>query len=114
MSLMVMMPSNTLFASTMGSVTAFLFSLLGGLLSLAVMWALLRVEGRFCSLLGVSVAGAAGHNIGQVIASVFWMQTGAVVGYLPYLLLMSIPLGLVTGLTCSIILNHMKKIEFSA
>ena len=98
----------------MGSVTAFLFSLLGGLLSLAVMWALLRVEGRFCSLLGVSAAGAAGHNIGQVIAAVFWMQTGAVVGYLPYLLLMSIPLGLVTGLTCSIILNHMKKIEFSA
>ena len=29
----------------MGSVTAFLFSLFGGLLSLAAMWALLRLEG---------------------------------------------------------------------
>ena len=54
----------------MGSVTAFLFSLFGGLLSLIVMWALLRAEGTFCSLLGVSVAGAAAHNIGQVIAAI--------------------------------------------
>ena len=58
----------------MGSVTAFLFSLFGGLLSLIVMWALLRAEGTFCSLLGVSVAGAAAHNIGQVIAAVIWMK----------------------------------------
>ena len=64
---------------------AFLFSLFGGLLSLAAMWALLRAEGKFCSLLGVSVAGAAAHNIGQVIAAVIWMQTGAVIAYLPLL-----------------------------
>ena len=91
----------------MGSVTAFLFSLLGGLLALIVMWALLRSEGKFCSLLGVSVAGAAAHNIGQVIAAVVWMQTGAVVAYLPLLLV------LVTGLTCAIVLSHMKKINFN-
>lgn len=97
----------------MGSVTAFLFSLFGGLLALAVMWALLRLEGKFCSLLGVSVAGAAAHNIGQVIAAVIWMQTGAVVAYLPLLLVMSVPLGLVTGLTCAIVLSHMKKINFN-
>lgn len=97
----------------MGSVTAFLFSLLGGLFSLTVMWALLRAEGRFCSLLGVSVAGAAAHNIGQVAAAVFWMQTGAVIAYLPLLLVMSVPLGLVTGLTGSIVLSHMKKINFN-
>ena len=98
----------------MGSVTSFLFSLLGGLLALAVMWALLHVGGRFCSLLGVSVAGAAAHNIGQVIAAVVWMQTGAVVAYLPLLLALSVPLGLVTGLTCAIVLQQMKKIEFGA
>ena len=97
----------------MGSVTAFLFSLFGGLLSLIVMWALLRAEGTFCSLLGVSVAGAAAHNIGQVIAAIIWMQTGAVVAYLPLLLVMSVPLGLVTGLTFAIVLSHMKKIAFN-
>ena len=87
--------------------------MMDGIPSLAVMWALLRLEGKFCSLLGVSVAGAAAHNIGQVIAAVIWMQTGAVIAYLPLLLVMSVPLGLVTGLTCSIVLSHMKKINFN-
>lgn len=96
----------------MGSVTAFLFSLMGGLLSLLVMWGLLHFEDRFCSLLGVSVAGAAAHNTGQILAAIFWMKTTVVVTYLPFLLLMSIPLGLVTGLTCMIVLSHMKKICF--
>ena len=36
----------------MGSVSAFLFSLFGGLLSLIVMGILLKAEGRFCSLFG--------------------------------------------------------------
>lgn len=96
----------------MGSVTAFLFSLFGGLLALAAMGLLLRVEGRFCSVLGVSVAGAAAHNIGQIAAAVIWMKTGAVVAYLPLLLVMSVPLGLVTGLTASVVLTHLKKIDF--
>lgn len=96
----------------MGSVTAFLFSLFGGLLALAVMGLLLRAEGKFCSVLGVSVAGAAAHNIGQIIAAVIWMKTGAVVAYLPLLLVMSVPLGLVTGLTAAIVLSHLQKIDF--
>lgn len=96
----------------MGSVTAFLFSLFGGLLALAVMGLLLRAEGRFCSVLGVSVAGAAAHNIGQIIAAVIWMKTGAVVAYLPLLLVMSVPLGLVTGLTAAVVLSHLQKIDF--
>lgn len=97
----------------LGSMTGFLFSLAGGLLSLSVMWALLRGEGRFCSLLGVSVAGAAAHNVGQILAAVFWMGTAAVVAYLPFLLVMAVPLGLVTGLTCVVALEHLKKIDFS-
>ena len=96
----------------MGSVTAFLFSLFGGLLALAVMGLLLRAEGKFCSVLGVSVAGAAAHNIGQIIAAVIWMKTGAVMAYLPLLLVMSVPLGLVTGLTAAVVLSHLQKIDF--
>ncbi|HIY52723.1 MAG TPA: Gx transporter family protein [Candidatus Agathobaculum merdavium] len=96
----------------MGSVTAFLFSLFGGLLALAVMGLLLRAEGKFCSVLGVSVAGAAAHNIGQIIAAVIWMKTGAVIAYLPLLLVMSVPLGLVTGLTAAVVLSHLQKIDF--
>ena len=96
-SLAVVVCRVTLASLLMGSVTAFLFSLFGGLLALFVMWALLHAEGRFCSLLGVSVAGAA-----------------AVLTYLPYLLVMSVPLGLVTGLVCAVVLTHMKKIDLHA
>ena len=108
----------TIYASSIGmsikDVSMFMFfGVFGGLLALIVMWALLRSEGKFCSLLGVSVAGAAAHNIGQVIAAIIWMQTDAVVAYLPLLLVMSVPLGLVTGLTCAIVLSHMKKINFN-
>ena len=113
-SLAVVVVRVTLASLLMGSVTAFLFSLFGGLLALFVMWALLHAEGKFCSLLGVSVAGAAAHNIGQIAAAVLWMKTTAVLAYLPYLLLMSVPLGLVTGLVCAVVLTHMKKIDLHA
>ena len=108
-SLAVVVVRVTLASLLMGSVTAFLFSL-----ALIVMWALLHAEGKFCSLLGVSVAGAAAHNIGQIAAAVLWMKTTAVLAYLPYLLLMSVPLGLVTGLVCAVVLTHMKKIDLHA
>ena len=75
---------------------------------------LLKAEGRFCSLFGVSVGGAAAHNIGQMAAAVIWLKNWAVIAYLPFLLVMSVPLGLVTGLTCSVVLHHLKKIDFSA
>ena len=113
-SLAVVVVRVTLASLLMGSVTAFLFSLFGGLLALFAMWALLHAEGKFCSLLGVSVAGAAAHNIGQIAAAVLWMKTTAVLAYLPYLLLMSVPLGLVTGLVCAVVLTHMKKIDLHA
>ncbi|MDO5142536.1 MAG: Gx transporter family protein [Eubacteriales bacterium] len=109
--LAVMLCRVTIAALLMGSVSAFLFSLLGGLLSLVVMALLLRLEGRFCSLLGVSVAGAAAHNVGQIAAAMLWLKTTAVLTYLPFLLVMSVPLGLVTGLTCAVVLSHLKKID---
>jgi len=102
----------TLSALLMGSVTAFLFSLFGGLLSLLVMNALLHVDSRYLSLLGVSVGGAAAHNVGQIAAAMLWMKTTAVITYLPWLLVMSVPLGLVTGLTAHVVLTHLKKITF--
>lgn len=94
-----------------GSVTGFLFSLVGGLFALLSMSLLLRKEGTWFSLFGVSIGGAAAHNIGQVIAAVFWLGSMDVFGYLPLLLLSSIPMGLLTGFVCSQVLGHIKKIQ---
>ncbi|MHC1694349.1 MAG: Gx transporter family protein [Eubacteriales bacterium] len=53
-----------------GSVTTLAFSLSGGLLSFAVSSLLIRLFfPRSLSLIGISVAGAAAHNIGQIAAA---------------------------------------------
>lgn len=95
-----------------GSVTGFLFSLFGGLLAFAAMWLLLHREGSWFSLPGISIAGAAAHNIGQIGAAVLVLGTGNVIAYLPLLLVSAIPMGLATGLVCDATLTHLKKIRF--
>ncbi|MDR3766044.1 MAG: Gx transporter family protein [Butyricicoccus sp.] len=101
----------TLASIFMGSITGFLFSLFGGLLALLVMRLLLLREGRWFSLVGVSIGGAAAHNIGQIGAAILTLGTLNVAAYLPLLLVSAIPMGVVTGLTASAVLNHWKKIR---
>ena len=77
--------------------TAVFLSLSGGLLAFVVMWALFPLEGKGLSAAGISVAGAAAHNVGQLLAARVVMGTAAVFGYLPFLLLGSVLTGLATG-----------------
>ena len=102
----------TLASIFMGSITGFLFSLFGGVLALIVMQILLLREGSWFSLAGISIGGAAAHNIGQIFAAILTLGTVDVIGYLPLLLLSAIPLGLVTGTTASAVLGHLKKLGF--
>lgn len=86
-----------------GNLTALAFSLTGGLLALAVMALLLRCPGL--SLVGVSMAGAAAHNVGQILAAMAVLSSPAPVVWLPALLAASVITGGVTGLV-SILLVH--------
>jgi len=81
-----------------GRLSSLAFSLTGGLFAYAVMALLLPLEGEQFSAVGVSIAGAAGHNLGQVLAARLVMGTAAVYAWLPFLLLGSLGTGLVTGL----------------
>lgn len=96
----------------MGSVTSFLFALFGGVLALAVMALLLPFEGRWFSIPGISIAGAAAHNIGQIGAAMLVLRSVYVAAYLPLLLVSALVMGLVTGLTCRATLEHLEKISF--
>lgn len=78
-----------------GNLMALAFSLTGGLFSLAVMALLLRCPGL--SLYGVSVAGAAAHNTGQILAAMAVLVSRAPLVYLAPLLLCSVITGGVTG-----------------
>ena len=101
----------TLASVFMGSITAFLFSLFGSLLAMAVMKMLFYGEGTCFSIAGISVAGAAAHNIGQIGAAILVLGTTDVIGYLPLLLIVSIPMGLVTGLACTVVLGHLNALH---
>ena len=78
-----------------GNASALLFSLMGGVGAMLVMIALRRVRGL--SVYGVSIAGAAAHNIGQIGAAMIVLGGTAVLGYLPVLLGVSLLTGTLTG-----------------
>ena len=92
-----------------GGITGFLFSLWGGLLALGIM-TLTKKWGVF-SLYGVSILGAAAHNIGQILAAVVLLQSIYVGAYLPYLLLIGIVTGIMTGGATAGVLRILKNIS---
>ena len=85
----------------MGSITgltSMLFSLGGGVLALLIMWVLSRWEDQYFSVIGISLAGAAAHNIGQVcVASLVMGEPLLILTYMPALLLTGLGTGILTG-----------------
>jgi heptaprenyl diphosphate synthase len=73
----------------------FLLGLTGAVVSKMVMALLVKKTGF--SALGISLAGAIGHNLGQLVMAALLLQSQAIFFYLPFLLLAAIPTGLVTG-----------------
>jgi len=78
--------------------TTLLFSLTGGMLAMLVMWLLCHWEGKIFSVIGISLAGAAAHNTGQVaVASLVLNEPLLLLTYLPPLLLTGLATGTLTG-----------------
>lgn len=92
-----------------GTAMSFAFSFTGGMLSTIVM-ILLKKTNRF-STVGVSVAGAVTHNIGQILAAVVFLNTTAIVWYLPVLWLSGIISGLIIGIVGAMVEKRVSKIK---
>lgn len=103
----VLIPRCILGAAFGGGITGLLFSLAGGLLAMAVM-ALCR-KSRLFSVYGVSILGAAAHNVGQIAVAMGVLGSGYVAAYLPYLLLVAIVTGFATGTASAGVLGILKK-----
>lgn len=90
--------------------TAGLFSLAGGLLSTVVMTPLLRGRRRLFGWVGVGIGGALAHNAGQLAVAAL-LTSPAVFYYAPWLALLSLATGALTGLTARAVapglLHHM-------
>ena len=86
----------TLSAILFGGVVSALYSLLGGLFSFSLMYLLTRRE-KF-GYIGISIAAGAAHNIGQGLIACILLSSGAVISYLPYLILAGGVSGGIVGL----------------
>lgn len=100
----------SLITGTLFSVGFFL-SLAGAMLSLAVMGLLVRFLPAF-SVIGVSIAGAAAHNTGQILLAAWLLETKHIFYYLPFLLLTGIPTGFFTGSVSSYLKKYLAGYAF--
>ena len=92
------------------SVTAILYSLVGIVLSVSVMAVLkLKMYDKYVSVSGISIAGSALFNIGQILTA--WGLTGSYhcVFLLSYMLPLSVVTGLVTGIIVQLLFNKTKR-----
>ena len=89
-----------------GNASALIFSLFGGLFALLIM-IVLRHLPRL-TVYGVSIGGAAAHNIGQVAAAMLTLGNAAPLAYLPFLLVVSLFTGTLTGLISALLFHAMR------
>lgn len=95
-----------------GGITGLMFSLTGGILAMATM--ALAKKLPFLSIYGVSILGAAAHNIGQILAAMVLMNSVYIGAYLPYLLIVALFTGFATGAAGAGVLRALKAVHISA
>ena len=95
-----------LVSMTFGNAYSFAYSLAGAVLSLAVMAGLKRT-GKF-SILGVSIAGGVGHNLGQIAVAMAVLGTAQLVWYLPVLLVSGTLAGAAVGAAGGLVTARVK------
>lgn len=93
-----------------GNYFSILYSLAGGLLSLTVMALLKKREGY--TVIGISAAGGVFHNVGQLLVAMAVLESFAISGYLPVLLIAGLLTGLLIGILAGQMLKRLTNIRF--
>ena len=78
---------------------------------MAVMLLLRKLRGL--SVYGVSMGGAAAHNVGQICAAMLVLGGTEVLGYLPVLLVVALFTGALTGFVTALLLRATRHIDFT-
>lgn len=90
-----------------GNAMSIIYSLAGGVLSFIVM-VILKKTNVF-SITGMSIAGAVGHNAGQLIVAILVVSTGKLVFYLPALMVAGVLTGALIGIAAGGIINVVSR-----
>lgn len=94
-------------AMLFGTVTTFIYSLAGAVLSLLIMAILKKLD--FLSTVGVSVAGGVCHNIGQIIVAMILLNTAEIGYYMIVLAITGTIAGILIGLAGAFVLKRFPK-----
>ncbi len=93
-----------------GNAMMLLYSLAGGILSLAVMILLRRLN--LMSVVGVSVAGGVTHNVGQILMAMLLLETSELGYYLVVLTVTGTVAGILIGLCGSVMIKKIPEKPF--
>ncbi len=74
----------------------FYLSFAGGMSAYLMMFIFNKV--KVFSIVGVSIMGAFGHSVGQIIMAIILLETTELIFYFPYILVLSVITGVVTGI----------------
>ena len=94
-------------AMLFGTVTTFIYSLAGAVLSLLVMAILKKLN--FLSTIGVSVAGGVCHNVGQILVAMILLSTAEIGYYMIVLAFTGTIAGVLIGLAGAFLLKRFPK-----
>jgi len=95
-----------------GGIISLALSLSGGLLALVAMTGLKIGYDRWISIVGISIGGAAAHNIGQVAMAALLLNSQAVIYYLAVLLITAVVTGILTGTLAQFLFSKLQRIGF--
>lgn len=92
-----------------GSVSGFIYSFAGAILSCLAMQIVYKYFSNIFSLIGVSIFGALFHNFAQVSVASLMLNNIKIYTYLPFLMLISIFTGYFVGLASKYIIKNLQK-----
>lgn len=84
----------------------FFFSLGGALLSVIMMNLFKKISKL--SIIGISIIGSIFHSLGQILIAIIFIKNMNMIYYLPWLLLFSIPTGIITGIIAKELMKYFK------
>jgi heptaprenyl diphosphate synthase len=95
-----------------GSLSSFLYSISGGILSLLAMYFIKKLGRDYISIIGVSITGAFFHNLGQILMAAAIIRNMNIIVYLPVLSVAGIGTGFFVGITSRYLMLYVKKLPF--
>lgn len=95
-----------------GSISSFLYSISGGILSLLAMYLIKRFGKDYISVIGVSITGAFFHNLGQIFVAALIVNNINIIVYLPVLAVAGIGTGFFVGITSRFLMLYINKLPF--